>query len=89
MKKIKEISPKTEEEKALAEAQIVELSKRIEFYLTEYSVELLANKMRSGDFFVPPYQRAFTWEDDRRSRFIESLMLGLPIPFLFFLGAAG
>jgi hypothetical protein len=38
-----------------AEAQIVEQSKRIEFYLTEYSVELLANKMRSGDFQIPPY----------------------------------
>jgi Protein of unknown function DUF262 len=26
----------------------------------------------------------FTWEDDRKSRFIESVLLGLPIPFLFF-----
>jgi hypothetical protein len=84
MKKITEGTPKTDEQKASAEAQIVELSKRIEFYLTEYSVELLASKMHNGDFFVPSYQRAFTWEDDRRSRFIESLMLGLPIPFLFF-----
>lgn len=84
MKKIKETLPKTEEEQASAETQILELSKRIEFYLTEYSVELLASKMDSGDFFVPSYQRAFTWEEDRRSRFIESLILGLPIPFLFF-----
>ena len=84
MKKIKEIPPKTEAEIARAETQIVELSKRIEFYLTEYSVELLANKMDKGEFVVPAYQRAYTWEHDRKSRFIESLMLGLPIPFLFF-----
>ncbi len=67
-----------------AEAEIVEQSKRIEFYITEYTVELLATKMRNGDFVVPSYQRAFTWESERKSRFIESLLIGLPIPFLFF-----
>lgn len=67
-----------------AEAQIVEQSRRIDFYLTEYSVELLAAKMQAGDYEVPAYQREFTWEDERKSRFIESIIMGLPIPFLFF-----
>lgn len=85
MKKQKElVLLKSEEQIAEAEAQIVELSKRIEFYLTEYSVELLANKMKKGEFVVPRYQREYTWEHERKSRFIESLVLGLPIPFLFF-----
>ena len=85
MKKQKElVLLRSEEEIAQAEAQIVELSKRIEFYLTEYSIELLANKMNKGEFVVPPYQREYTWEHERKSRFIESLLLGLPIPFLFF-----
>lgn len=85
MKKQKELALlKSEEEVAQAETQIVELSKRIEFYLTEYSVELLANKMNKGEFVVPSYQREYTWEHERKSRFIESLVLGLPIPFLFF-----
>jgi hypothetical protein len=74
----------SEELVAAAEAQIAEQTKRIEFYVTEYSVELLAAKMQNGDFEVPPYQRAFTWERERKSRFIESLLMGLPIPFLFF-----
>ena len=84
MKKLKEIPAKMEVDIALAEAQIVELSKRIEFYPTEYSMELLAAKMSKGEFVVPTYQRAYTWEEDRKSRFIESLLLGLPIPYLFF-----
>jgi uncharacterized protein with ParB-like and HNH nuclease domain len=67
-----------------AESQIYELSKRIEFYITEYSIELLATKMQNGDFEVPAYQREFTWEPERKSRFIESVLMGLPIPFLFF-----
>ena len=62
----------------------MEQSKRIEFYLTEYSVELLALKMERGDFEIPPYQREDTWEPSRKDRFIESLLMGLPIPFLFF-----
>jgi hypothetical protein len=74
----------TKEQIDAAEAQIVEQSKRIEFYLTEYSIELLAAKMRSGDFVIPNYQREDTWEPQRKSRFIESLLMGLPIPFLFF-----
>lgn len=73
-----------EEKIARAEAQIVEQSKRIEFYLTEYSVELLASKMENGDFEIPKYQREDTWEPERKSRFIESLVMGLSIPFLFF-----
>jgi hypothetical protein len=74
----------TPEQVEAAEAQIIEQSKRIEFFLTEYSVELLASKMRNGEFEIPAYQREDTWEPERKSRFIESLLMGLPIPFLFF-----
>ena len=74
----------TPEEVAVAEAQIVDQSKRIEFYITEYSVEMLASKIRSGDYVVPTYQREYTWEHARKSKFIESVIMGLHIPFLFF-----
>jgi len=74
----------TQEQLDAAEAEIVEHSRRIDFYMTEYSVEMLAGKVGRGDFFVPDYQRAFTWEPERKSRFLESLFMGLPIPFLFF-----
>ncbi|MFJ2009847.1 DUF262 domain-containing protein [Streptomyces globisporus] len=74
----------TLEAQAVAEQQIVDQSKRIDFYITEYSVEILANKMRDGEYVVPNYQREFTWEDERKSKFIESVLMGLPIPFVFF-----
>ncbi|WP_218973406.1 DUF262 domain-containing protein [Actinomyces wuliandei] len=66
-----------------AEEQIVEQFKRIDFYIIEYSVEM-AQKVRDNEYVVPDYQREFTWEDQRKSRFIESLIMGLPIPFIFF-----
>ncbi|MDV2476805.1 DUF262 domain-containing protein [Rhodococcus zopfii] len=67
-----------------AEMQIVEQSKRIGYSTVEYTVEFLADKLSTNEFYIPEYQRASVWEPDRKSRFIESLLLGLPIPFLFF-----
>lgn len=67
-----------------AEAQIVNASKSIEYYVSEYTIELLAKKLDDGDFDIPDYQREFTWEINRQSKFIESILMGLPIPFLFF-----
>jgi Protein of unknown function DUF262 len=74
----------TENQIAAAERQIVDQSEKIEFYVTEYTIEILAQKMNNGDFEVPPYQREYTWENERKSRFIESILMGLPVPFLFF-----
>lgn len=72
------------EQQCAIEEQIVEQSKRIEFFITEYSVELLASKMEKKQFVIPDYQREDNWESERKSRFIESVIIGLPIPFLFF-----
>lgn len=33
--------------------------------------------------FIPEYQRDFTWDEIRQSRFIESVILGLPVPLVF------
>ena len=70
--------------KEVAEYEILERSKRIDSYLVEFTIEFLADKINDGEFVVPAYQREFTWEPHRKSRFIESVLMGLPIPFLFF-----
>lgn len=74
----------SDERKEQAEREIVERSKRIDFFLSEFTVEFLAKQMREREFVVPAYQREFTWEERRKSRFIESVLMGLPIPFIFF-----
>ena len=33
--------------------------------------------------YIPEYQRDFTWDENRQSKLIESVILGLPIPFIF------
>lgn len=66
------------------ENEIQKESKNVIFFTAEYTLEILAIKLNNNDLIVPDYQRNFVWQDDKKSKFIESLLLGLPIPFLFF-----
>ena len=44
----------------------------------------LINMYEDGDLFITPeYQRVFRWQDFQQSRFIESILLGIPIPPIF------
>lgn len=48
----------------------------------QYPIEVLYSKFEKGLIYVPEYQRAFVWDTLQRSRFIESVLLGVPImPF--------
>jgi hypothetical protein len=49
----------------------------------DYVTELVSKKLSSGNIFIPLYQRPFVWTDIMQSRFIESLILKLPIPYIF------
>lgn len=40
-------------------------------------------KKKFNYIYIPEYQRDFTWDEDRQSKLIESIILGLPIPFIF------
>lgn len=67
-----------------AELQIRTLQKEINFDTKDYPIEVLVDKFRSEDFYIPDYQRQFIWDETTKYRFIESVLLGLPIPFMFF-----
>lgn len=44
----------------------------------------LMNIYESEDLIISPeYQRAFRWDDEQKTRFIESVLLGIPIPPIF------
>lgn len=72
------------EQQELAEAQIQSASKKTEFTISDWTIEVISKKMEKGLFEIPRYQREFTWEPDRQSKFIESILMNLPIPFVFF-----
>ncbi len=55
----------------------------VDYYGADFPVELLVTRMRHNDFIIPGFQREYVWKELEASRFIESLLLGLPTPALF------
>ncbi len=49
----------------------------------DYPVETIVNRLNSHGFFVPAFQRNFVWSQRHASRFVESLLMGLPVPGIF------
>ena len=48
------------------------------------TIDSLIGQYKKGFLKVPEFQRKFVWTIEQSSKFIESLMLGLPIPSLMF-----
>jgi hypothetical protein len=55
----------------------------ISSYGADYTVDSLVKRMRKGDFYLPKFQRSYVWNQRQASRFVESLLLGLPVPGIF------
>lgn len=78
------------------ELEIYEKRQNVRYDVRDMTVETLVQKYNdsitveeTGDdtiynyIYIPDYQRDFTWDEERQSKLIESLLLGLPIPFIF------
>lgn len=71
------------------EEQIEKEQRYVKYDIREFTIEYYVDKYSKGvdkdknELYVPDYQREFIWTDPRQSRFIESLLLGLPVPLIF------
>lgn len=77
----------TAEDVAAAEAAISMVGRQVKFTVAEYPISVYVERFpddEKGRYFVPEYQRKLAWGVQQQSEFIESLLVGLPIPFLFF-----
>lgn len=69
--------------------QVETEQRAISYDMKEFTIELYVSKylkqieQDDNELYVPDYQREFIWDDKHQSRFIESLYLGLPVPFMF------
>ena len=52
-------------------------------YGADYDVEGLVKRIKRGDVYIPSFQRDYVWNIGEASRFVESLLLGLPVPGIF------
>jgi len=68
------------------ENQFVEYVEEVEVTTrgVDFSVRELRTLVREEELIIPPFQRELVWDAKRKSRFIESILLGYPIPGMFF-----
>lgn len=65
------------------EGEVLSFRYEITSYGADYPVDSLVKRLKKGSIFVPPFQRRFVWNKEEASKFIESLLLGLPVPGIF------
>lgn len=65
--------------------QLSDLRKEIDYDTRDYTVDFLVQCFRENEFYIPDeYQRRYIWSNKDKNLFVESILLGLPIPFMFF-----
>lgn len=52
-------------------------------YGADYSVDVIISRLKKRQIIVPDFQRNYVWDIKKASRFIESLIIGLPVPGIF------
>lgn len=76
---------KDEQEVNDSAKQISEKKQDIKFDTRDYPINYLVSQYEKQEFYIPlEYQRNFVWGDKDKCFFIESILMGLPIPFMFF-----
>lgn len=74
---------------AAIEAEISRVQSVMDFEVHEYNIDFVLKKFLDGvedeenEIYIPDYQRDLVWLPKQQARFIESVFLGLPIPFIF------
>ena len=80
---IKEAESQIEDNLGDDSEEIIPLKYSITSYGADYPVDSLVKRIEDGSIFVPSFQRGFVWPLTQASRFVESLLLGLPVPGIF------
>jgi uncharacterized protein with ParB-like and HNH nuclease domain len=76
-----------EEDGVIDEASADETVPPVRYEITsfgaDYDVEGLVRRLNRGEIITPDFQRKYVWKIKEASRFVESLLLGLPVPGVF------
>ena len=64
--------------------EINETKKKVHTTDMKMSIGELINLYKDGEIIIDPeFQRLFVWENSQKSKFIESILIGIPIPSIF------
>ena len=53
-------------------------------YPADYTLEVLHQMWKDNEIEIPDFQRAFVWKQPQASKLVESFLVGLPVPAVFF-----
>ena len=73
-----EITPDHDEE-----APVAEVSYEVTCYGVDLDVHGINRRLQDDEIVIPKFQRNYIWTLPQASRFIESLLIGLPVPGIF------
>ena len=65
------------------EEEITNQLKIVDYDTHEFTIEVILSKLKKNEIFIPQYQRKFVWSEKKKSKLIESLLINIPIPYLF------
>ncbi|ECG8260396.1 DUF262 domain-containing protein [Salmonella bongori] len=74
---------------AQADSEIRLAQRNIGYNVREWTIEVVLQKysenldLDQNELFIPDYQRDYKWDAKTASRFIESILLDFPIPYLY------
>jgi uncharacterized protein with ParB-like and HNH nuclease domain len=78
------VSPQVEVEDSVSEdSEQIPYVYSITSYGADMMVDGIVKRITDNSIITPPFQRGFVWDIEKSSRFIESLLLGLPVPGIF------
>ncbi|HEN8730672.1 TPA: DUF262 domain-containing protein [Pseudomonas putida] len=84
-----QVLAKMESLRVHAENAIRTAQKNISYSTREFPIETILQKFQDGketeenELFIPDYQRDYKWDVKTLSRFIESILLDFPIPYIY------
>lgn len=80
-------------EKLLKMEEQLSVQKKVnDFDIREFPIEVIVDKFLNeiedvdslgGEIYIPDYQREMKWKIEDQSRFIESILMNLPVPYIF------
>jgi len=62
--------------------QITQMQHQLDYDVQDFTVESLVQEFRAHRIYLPTFQNNLVW--DNSTSFIESVILGLPLPVMFF-----
>ena len=84
MRQKSETEPISEADLRKAETEIKEKQREVDYDQRHFTIDYIVQLFNADELYIPNYQRPFVWRDRQKMRFIESVILGVPISAMLF-----